>query len=385
MVQQRPIVRNLSLAGRVKVERVAELLQRSGNEVEIISQGEVTQRQLRVYPGFVDPKPFNARIPVVYSSAFPVRFLNGLWSSLSTLRIFKARHRVSPFDVVLIYNLKPPQVTCARYAIRRLGLPVILEYEDGFDGVWANKDGFTSNYYVSQAKSLLGSVSACMAVSPYLLSQTASSIPKLLLRGVVGDAFLAEQNSSKRNWVVFSGTHDPTQGLEQLIKAWQMIKAPDWELHIAGNGSITATLKKMAENDPAIIFHGLLDQQENARLLCSAKIGMNPMNASRIRGSDFPFKIIEYLAAGLHVITTPRGALEPELEAGISYIGDNAPETIAASLEKAIAEQRGERSAQTAAVQTYGSAAVARSLNNLLAQVSPRSAQIRESEPASAI
>jgi len=34
------------------------------------------------------------------------------------------------FDLVIIFNLKEPQVACANYALRRLGVPVILEYED---------------------------------------------------------------------------------------------------------------------------------------------------------------------------------------------------------------------------------------------------------------
>jgi hypothetical protein len=42
--------------------------------------------------------------------------------------LFKARHSAAPFDLVIIYNLKGPQVVCANYAIRRLGLPVVLEY-----------------------------------------------------------------------------------------------------------------------------------------------------------------------------------------------------------------------------------------------------------------
>ena len=140
-----------------------------------------------------------------------------------------------------------------------------------------------------------------------------------LLRGVVSDEILRlgqGGRGSTQNWVVFSGTHEGTQGLEQLIKGWRSLDLPGWELHISGHGPLTPILHQLAEGDPSIVFHGLLDREENARLLCSARIGMNPQDLTTTPGNVFAFKIVEYLAAGLHVITTPRGAVEPELEAG---------------------------------------------------------------------
>lgn len=374
LVKRRPIVRNLSLGGRIKIRLISELLRESSHKVEILSQGEVVERQFRFYPGFREPEVLDGNIPIYYSSAFPVRFLNGFSSSLSTLHLFKARHRAAPFDVVLIYNLKPPQVTCANYAIRRLGLPVILEYEDdAFSGVWGNSGTvLTSKYYLAAAKRLLSCVSGCMALSPYLLSQTPDSIPKLLLRGVVSNVIAKADKHTfgpRKNWMVFSGTHEKTQGLEQLIQAWQLIRPPDWELHIAGQGPITPALQKMAESNPKIVFHGFLDREENGRLLCLAKVGLNPQDAPKKLGGVFAFKIVEYLAADLHVITTPRGTLEPELEAGVTYIKDNSPDTIAAGLRKVISDHLYGRTAKQAALEAYGPDAIAKALNRLIEDV----------------
>ena len=61
------------------------------------------------------------------------------------------------------------------------------------------------------------------------------------------------------------------------------------------------------------------------------------------------------------------------MEAGISYIADNAPETIAACLKQLIGERGYERTAAQAAVQTYGPAAVTKSLNELFEQVTRKS------------
>jgi uncharacterized protein (DUF2267 family) len=63
------------------------------------------------------------------------------------------------------------------------------------------------------------------------------------------------------------------------------------------------------------------------------------------------------------------GALEPELEAGITYIADNEPDTIAATLKQVIRGLRYERTAPQAALQSYGPETVSRSLDKFLNKV----------------
>src|SRR6202023_1478624 len=101
LVKKRPTVQNLSLAGRVKVEVIAELLRRNSHSVEIFSQGEVIGHQFKFYSGFAESDRFHPDIPVHYASALPVRFCNAFWSSLQLVRLFKSRHRVAPFDAVI--------------------------------------------------------------------------------------------------------------------------------------------------------------------------------------------------------------------------------------------------------------------------------------------
>ena len=374
LVKSRPIVRNHSLAGSVKIELIAGLLSSSFHPVEIISQGEVIELKCRFYPSFCEPERFHPDIPISYSSALPIRFLNSLWASIHTLHLFKVRHRLSPYDLVIIYNLKLPQVLCANYAIHRLGLPVIFEYEDdAFVDIAGNasiKVGLAYRFrYGREASRLLTEVSGCMAASPHLLAQLPSHIPKLLLRGVVGNDLLKsseQKRGIKENWVLFSGTHYRTKGIEQLITAWQTLQLSDWELHITGYGELTNTLRKMAENSRSIVFRGLVNRQELVRLMCSAKICINPHDVSQTPGNVFAFKIIEYLAAGAHVITTPMGTLEKEIECGITYMPNNNPDTIAATLKQVILGGRWRQTAAQYVCDLYGPAAVSKALDMLL-------------------
>ena len=374
LINRRPSVRNLALAGNLKIELVAELLHQCAHDIEILSQGEVVERRFMIYSGFCERNPYHANISAHYASALPVRFVNGLWSSQRTLALFKRRHRAAPFDLVIIYNLKLPQMICARYALRRLGLPVVLEYEDDafVDVEGKDEKGLISRYYFNFAKNILSTVSGGVGVSPHILSRFPSSVPKILLRGVVSDHILksSEQNeNTRKDWVVYSGTLYRSKGLKQLITGWRKLALSGWELHIAGDGELRSSLEKMALGNKSIVFHGLLNRQDNADLLSQAKIGINPHDVSQTPGNVFAFKIIEYLAAGTHVITTPMGTLEPEIEAGITYMPDNCPETIAATLERVIRGQWYERKAVKAAQQTYGPTGVAKSLDSLLNEV----------------
>ena len=126
------------------------------------------------------------------------------------------RHRVAPFDVIIIFNFKPPQVASALYAVRRR-IPLILEYEDDAFGSVAGESeaGLVTRYHHRAYRRVLAAVSGCIAVPPYLLSQVPSRVPTLLLRGVVGDDVLAASKrlrASKKDIVLFAGTHTRWNG-----------------------------------------------------------------------------------------------------------------------------------------------------------------------------
>jgi glycosyltransferase involved in cell wall biosynthesis len=374
LLNRRPTLLNLGLAANLKIELIAELLQRNGHRVDVLSQGEVVERQLKYYPAFSEPEPFNATIPVHYASALPIKAVNGAWSALRTLALLRKHHRDAPYDLVIIYNLKLPQVACAHYAMRRLKVPVILEYEDDAFVDLSGKDqqGLSNRVNLRLAREAVDGVSGGIGVSPHLLSRMSASIPQLLVRGVVSDdvtRLSGDGSVTRKKWVAFSGTHSRSKGLEPLVRAWKMVDLPGWELHIAGRGEQTAMLEEMAAGTPGIVFHGVLNRQENARFLAAAEIGINPHDVSETPGNVFAFKIIEYLAAGAHVITTPMGYLEPELEAGITYAPDNTPATIASALTRVITSREYERRATEAAQRLYGSSGLASSLDRLVTNV----------------
>jgi glycosyltransferase involved in cell wall biosynthesis len=395
LVKQRPIIRNRSMSNKVKIELIAEALSKN-HAVEIISHGEVIEPKFKLYRGFQEPNLFSAKIPVWYASAFPVRKFNALWSSFSTVHLLKTRHKATPFDLVIIFNAKPSLIACAKHAIDQLKLPVILEYEDdafvnvvgqSVNGVTARTgstvigagdrredtvNAFAERRHQRACRELFKRVAGVVAVSPYLLSQFPAEIPKVLLRGVVGeDIRIGSKNAwgNKRNVVLFSGTHVESNGVSQLITAWRNACIKDWELHITGYGHLTEQLREMAMGIQGITFHGLVARSELIRLMCSAKICINPHAVSKTPGNVFAFKIIEYIAAGAHVITTPMGNLEREIEEGVTYMKDNEPDTIVSTLKTVMLTRGYQRTATTYVCERFSRDAVSEELNSLLRKV----------------
>jgi Glycosyltransferase len=371
--QRRPIVRNRSMSNRTKIELIARLLRSKAYDVEVFSHGEVIENELRFYSAFEEPQRFDPEIPVHYISALPIRWLNGLWSSRRMVDLLRRRCQVAPFDVVIIFNLKRPQIACSRYAARH-HIPVILEYEDdAFRSVaGVSEPGLASPYYRRAYRNVLRLISGCIGVSPYLLSQVAPGIPKLLLRGVVGDDIRIEserQRTCKKNIVLYAGTHTKSNGIEELIIAWRTAGLSDWELHVTGDGQMTEHLRRMAGETAGVVFHGLVSREVLVSLMCSAKVCINPQVASQTPGNLFAFKIIEYLAAGAHVITTPMGTLEPELENGVTYMRENSPAVIASTLKDVIGARRYEARGELGTQQAYGTATVSQRLDMLIREV----------------
>lgn len=368
LITQRAI-RNRALATSTKVELIAQMLYSCGHEIEILSHGIVAEGKNRYYPMFIEPDLFNPDIPIYYSAALDIKRLNNIFARISTFHLLKKRNEQNPYDIIIIYNANPLEIKCAQYAMHRMRKPVILEYEDDS---FLNISGATNTKLMKQrlkAQPFFENLSGCFAVSPHLLNQVPCEIPSLVLRGVVGDDLLelsSQTKTNKKNWVLFAGTHTKSKGIEELIKAWHTIDLPGWELHITGQGILTEKLKKIAGDSRSIIFHGLVRREELVQFMCSAKICINSHEISKNPGNVFAFKIIEYLAAGSHVITVPMGTFEIESEHGVTYISDNDPQTIALGIINVIKNKRYYNNSMEYINETYNTCVVSKSLNELI-------------------
>ena len=122
------------------------------------------------------------------------------------------------------------------------GIPVVLEYEDDalVDVLGQAAVGVRADLDRRMVRFVLKSVSGCIGVSPHLLSEAPMNVPKLLLRGVIGQAIIAAADDGsipRQNWVVFSGTHSRAKGLAAASG-----RLARWCLRSAGNFTSPATV-----------------------------------------------------------------------------------------------------------------------------------------------
>ncbi|TIS55112.1 MAG: glycosyltransferase family 4 protein [Mesorhizobium sp.] len=108
--------------------------------------------------------------------------------------------------------------------------------------------------------------------------------------------------------ILFLGRIGDRKGIPQLLDALhRMEPIKDWRATIAGDGEVEATRLRSAELGLAerISFPGWVGPTKVASLIASADILVLPSFAENL-----PVSIIEGMAAGLAVVTTPVGAVE---------------------------------------------------------------------------
>ncbi len=106
--------------------------------------------------------------------------------------------------------------------------------------------------------------------------------------------------------LVYVGTMGASYDLETVIDAVR--EMPDVELDLAGAGPKEAALRTRASGCTRIRFHGYLGEGELHSLLAQADAGLVPMFDDSCVG--VPYKLADYVAAGVPVVNTLHGETE---------------------------------------------------------------------------
>lgn len=123
------------------------------------------------------------------------------------------------------------------------------------------------------------------------------------------------QPDGSRTTAVFlgSGNHPPNVEAARLIVSQIAPRTSGVCFHIAG--SVCKQLDGIAVPSN-VSLRGLLSEEQKRELLCSSEIGLNPV----LTGGGTNLKMLDYLASGMAVITTPVGARGLVLDDGINTV-----------------------------------------------------------------
>jgi len=117
-----------------------------------------------------------------------------------------------------------------------------------------------------------------------------------------------DPNIRKKNTIIYAGTLDQRKGYTDLIHAFSKIakRNSDWKLIFAGNGEIEKGkyLAKTLNIENQVIFVGWVSGSEKHKLFQTASIFCLPSYAE-----GFPMAVLDAMAYGLPIITTPVGGI----------------------------------------------------------------------------
>lgn len=260
------------------------------------------------------------------------------WSPLLVLRVVLAAAGRRP-DVVHI-NLSSHGSTVRKLAVSRalrlLGIPYVLHLHGSrFRGFWDKAGPRLS----SEIRSMFAAA-ACVIVlgrawSDYVGARVPETAPQItILPNATPPApALDPPDRTGGPVILFLGHVGPRKGVPQLVEALAGLKdRPGWRAVIAGNGAVDQTRAQLAERglSDRVTMPGWVGPADVARLLAAADILVLPSFEENL-----PMSVIEGMAHGLAVVTTPVGATEDIIEDGKT--GLLVPPGDAAALRDAIA------------------------------------------------
>jgi len=153
--------------------------------------------------------------------------------------------------------------------------------------------------------------------------------------GVIRDA----SSSASRFRVVLAGSLEPYNGVVLALDAIAGLPSNDFELIVAGRGSLAPLVEERAKRDARIHYVGFLEFREVLALYRSADVLLNVRITQTLDTQHFfPSKLMEYLASGTPVISTCTGHVEHEFGGLLYLLREETPEALAALLQE-IAKQ----------------------------------------------
>ena len=222
------------------------------------------------------------------------------------------------------------------------------------------------DFAVSLAK-LIERAAAAVTVSDYAVRLLQERFPKSAAKiyrvynGVDLARFSATDFGSAPPAIISIGRLIEKKGFADLISACALLRARSrtFQCSIIGEGPLQESLRAQiaaADLKQSVELAGPLRQTEIAQQLAHATIFALPSTRDADGGMDnLPTVIMEAMAAGLPVISTPLGGIPEMLEDGINgeLVPERDPAALSAAIERLLddperARQLGERSRQIA-------------------------------------
>jgi glycosyltransferase involved in cell wall biosynthesis len=325
-------------------QHFAELFSMKGHQIFVIDCGQPNLQNF--HTGLHTSKIENfhsiydeSHITLIRPSSILLKGLNRLTHFVSCERIIQKTIVENNIDVILLYGVATNGIQTIKIA-KKMNIPVVFRALDV-----AHKlvhIPFLNNLVKFYEKNVICNATKVLTTTPDMAlyakkmgahDENVEFFPLGInsnnFKPVSKDKVLAQQLgiSSKDRVIVFVGTIYTFAGLNVLVQKFNLLKQkiPYVKLLIVGGGPYFNELKSLIEKNKLnsdIILTGFKPQFDIPKYISLADICITPFVINGITDNIMPVKIIEYLACGKPVLSTPmKGTVKlfPDETFGIFY------------------------------------------------------------------
>lgn len=142
---------------------------------------------------------------------------------------------------------------------------------------------------------------------------------------------------------MYAGCISKQYGLGDLVEAFRRADIPGVQLHLYGPCDYPEELKRIAAEDPRIVYGGMLLNSEIVEKEMEAILLVNPRPThEEFVKYSFPSKTMEYMSTGTPVLTTKLPGMPPEYYPYVYFIEKETIEGIMEALRQTLALSEGE-------------------------------------------
>ena len=228
-------------------------------------------------------------------------------------------------EVALSYNAPGPYLAAGRWLLRRAlvpWIPVIL-------------DSPRTAPEVPVHERRLRAASGRVFLSWGSYASWTGRTPSLHLDGGV-QSLPAPQPRPASRAILYSGALSKYGGIDFLVRAFQLVRAPDVELWICGKGT-EIDRGSLSTADPRIRVLGTVPEAKLKELSAMAAVFANPRPPELYATQHtFPSKVLEYLSYGKPVVSTWSQVFSDSYRRVLLIPGDESPAAFALCLQQAL-------------------------------------------------
>lgn len=261
------------------------------------------------------------------------RFLGAIFYLLKTSR---------GTDGICVYAAHSPNLLAAYLCSRIYRIPYYIYIPDlpGFMDVALKRSWLRTvlkKIDASLLNWLVGGAAGLMVISRPMVEDIPAwkSRPCLVLEGIA-DASPAMRIDSEgpRKTIFYAGGVNRAYGIEELVEGFLTAEI-DYDLVICGRGDLEGYLVKTAARHSSVRYLGFLPPNEVAELQAQAAVLVLSRNpAEAFTRYSFPSKLIEYMSAGIPVLTTRLEGIPADYFEYLNVIEGFSAEAVAQALVK---------------------------------------------------